>query len=275
MNIHDTVQKSMPLLNASERKVAKIVLSDPYNVIHMTLKKLSIEAEVGDATIVRFCQKIGLKGYQELKLLIAQDLPNCNPSPKVKPDSEIEGIIERVQEVNKYCIEDSAKSVDGNQLEIAADLILNAKKVCCFGIGGSGLTALDAFERFRIIGIDCYGNSDTYYQKFALKGFDKNDVAIGISFSGQKQQTNELLRYAKENGVSTIGITGNLGTTMTEYCDVVLCTSIREAPGGTFITRIAQCNVLDMLFSLIIIKKAKQGGNPGNETLQKFVKDFY
>ena len=49
-----------PSLTKSERKVADFVLEHGGELVHMTLSELARRIGVGEATVVRFCQKIDL-----------------------------------------------------------------------------------------------------------------------------------------------------------------------------------------------------------------------
>ncbi|MGE5594115.1 MAG: MurR/RpiR family transcriptional regulator [Betaproteobacteria bacterium] len=63
-----------PNLAPAEQKIAEFVLANPNDVIYATVTQLAERCGVGEATVIRFCQAAGFKGYQELKLSIARDL---------------------------------------------------------------------------------------------------------------------------------------------------------------------------------------------------------
>jgi D-sedoheptulose 7-phosphate isomerase len=48
------------------------------------------------------------------------------------------------------------------------------------------------------------------------------DVALGISTSGRSRNVLKALRWARENGLHTLGWTGQSATDMDHYCDAVL-----------------------------------------------------
>ncbi|MBW1973626.1 MAG: MurR/RpiR family transcriptional regulator, partial [Deltaproteobacteria bacterium] len=50
----------------------------------------------------------------------------------------------------------------------------------------------------------------------------KNDLVIGISFPRYTKITVEALKYAKEKGIKTIGITDHHLSPLAQYCDYVL-----------------------------------------------------
>ena len=67
-----SIETCYPTFTKSERKVADYILEHRKEGIeHITLAEFSSMLGVGEATIVRFCRKIDLKGFQELKFTLA------------------------------------------------------------------------------------------------------------------------------------------------------------------------------------------------------------
>ena len=52
----------------SEKKVVEAVLDNPEEVLYSSITDLAEKAGVGDTTVVRFCRKVGFKGYQDFKM---------------------------------------------------------------------------------------------------------------------------------------------------------------------------------------------------------------
>ena len=68
-----SIQSKIKLLTGSEKKVADYVLENYMEVLDYTVTELAEKAKVSDATVVRFCRSVGYKGYQDLKINLAQD----------------------------------------------------------------------------------------------------------------------------------------------------------------------------------------------------------
>src|SRR5690349_7335841 len=61
-------------LNRAERRVADIVVDQPVSVVHLAIAEIAGAAGVSEGTVVRFCNSVGCRGYQALKLALAADL---------------------------------------------------------------------------------------------------------------------------------------------------------------------------------------------------------
>ena len=57
----------------SEKKIAKYILNNHKKVVDMTVSELAKESDVSEASVSRFCKRIGVKGFHQLKIGLAND----------------------------------------------------------------------------------------------------------------------------------------------------------------------------------------------------------
>ena len=72
----ERISGRIPFLTKSETKVAQYILEnyDSEELLKYNVSELAKNAEVSDATIIRFCRSIGCTGYQDFKVNVAKDL---------------------------------------------------------------------------------------------------------------------------------------------------------------------------------------------------------
>ena len=117
--------------------------------------------------------------------------------------------------------------IDVQQLQAARELIVNCRetggKIICAGNGGSASiashTAVDLTKAAKVRAITfneanlvtCFAN-DFGYENWLAKALesyaDKGDCAILISSSGKSKNILNAAKYAKENGLSVITLSG-------------------------------------------------------------------
>lgn len=68
MDLLAMISSYFPVLSKSEKKVAQLILSNPDEIENLSINEISTMAGVGESTVVRFSRKIGLSGFQDLKL---------------------------------------------------------------------------------------------------------------------------------------------------------------------------------------------------------------
>ena len=268
-----------PSLSKKEKEIAKYIIENTSKVIYLSITELSDICKAGDATIIRLAQKLGYRGYQELKLALARSLvsPEIELLEDVKPEDDLITIIQKIRSRNVKAINDTTEIVDLENLSKAIDLIVNARKVEFYGVGASGITALDAKYKFLRIGILCDAFVDPHLQAMSAACLTEKDVAVGISHSGATKDTVDSLRVAKSSGAKTICITNFSRSPITEVADVVLLTSSPEAPltSGAIRSKIAQLHVLDLLFTGVAMKIAKKAGEYTEKTAKAVLEKLY
>ena len=70
-DIFETISSQYFQLTHSEKKVADYVLAHRVDAQYMSISELAEECQVADATISRFCRRLGLGSYNTFKLELA------------------------------------------------------------------------------------------------------------------------------------------------------------------------------------------------------------
>jgi DNA-binding MurR/RpiR family transcriptional regulator len=93
-------------------------------------------------------------------------------------------------------------------------------------------------------------------QFVSASNLTEEDVALGISYSGETIDIVRAMEVAKNTGATTICITKFGNTPITKVSDIKLFVSSNEAlfRSAAMASRIAQLNVIDILFSIVTCK---------------------
>ena len=248
-----------PNLRPSEQKVADYILEKPEEVIHLSVTELSNRTGVSDAAIIKFCQRIGYKGYQELKIYLAKELvsPMMEIYGEVAPEDDIRTVKEKIFQINAQALQDTRKILDDEGLEQAVNAIATASKVNIYGVGASGFVALDAQLKLLRIGIQATSFYDSHVQTYLAALLSPGDAALAISDSGNTKDVVRALMVAKEQGAKTICITSAPDSALSKAADIKLYTAATESifRSGAIASRIAQLSVIDVLFLGVALKR--------------------
>lgn len=245
----------------SEKKVAKIVLDKTEDVIYSTITDLSDLADVGEATIIRFCRKLGFKGYQGFKMTLAQEITMNQKNgtillnSPIATEDTIDVIAQKFYNVSERALKETLMLLDYQLLENVADVVKNSKRVFFFGVGFSGISAIEAKFKFMQIGLSSDAYTDNHFMAMVSSTLEAGDVAIGISHSGSAVETVKALKIAKANGATTIAITHHAKSPITKEADYTLLNGSKEGPfqGGAIGTKIAQLFVLDLIYTQVVM----------------------
>lgn len=252
-----------------ERIIADYILQNPEKIIHSTINETAEDLNVADATVFRFCKRLGFKGYQAFKIALASEV--INPIQQIHEEiSESDNektVTEKVFNSNIQTLNHTLEIIDNDSLKAAVDLISNASQVEFFGTGGSSVVAMDAFHKFIRAGIKAFAFMDLHFQLMSASQMTKDDVAVIISHSGTNKDTIKILNTVKKTGAKTIGVTGYPKSPIGQKVDIALFTSSEETEyrSEALSSRIAQLSLFDALYvNTMMLNKEK-----AQQTLRK------
>ena len=262
-------------LSKSEKKVADYIIKSPDQVIYLSVAELAQNSGVSDPTVVRTCQKIGLSGYQELKVTLAQDIvsPLQSIHEEILEDDSIKTVIDKVFQSTIHALTYTRDILRDQNLEAAVQVIMDARKIIIFGLGNSHAIAVDLQHKLMRLGCDATAYTDPHMAAIAGAYVGPGDVAFAISHSGSSKDTVENARLAKENGATLISLT-NIGTTpLSNIADIKLHTASRETRYRivALSSRIAQIAIIDAIYTVIAVrrKSAVEGFRNVEKALEK------
>lgn len=276
-DIFNVINNMYPTFTKSEKKVADFVTQTPEKVLYTSITDLGEMCGVGDTTVFRFCKALKLNGYQDFKMMLAQAIASNSGIDdavvgQVSLDDDVISIGKKALSTNIAALNETFEMLDNASIIKATDMIATAKRIHFFGMGSSGITALEAKQKFMRILPNVEYTSDCHMQYMTAALMDSSDLAIAFSYSGSTKDVIDILKIAKKNGCKTICVTRFAKSQLTSLADVVLLCGSNEGPlqGGSLSTTIAQLYLLDILYLQYFIKhydKAKENKAKTTESI--------
>lgn len=258
--ILNTISSLQNSLTKTEKKIAAAILSQPELLNQCSLSDVAKQLDVGEATFIRFCRTLGFKGYTDFKLELAIELATQNQDNRVLLDTDVseldtaKDIADKLKVSLDSAISETINLLDFDVLEKVVDELRRAKRIFLFGVGSSGLTAEDAKHKLMRIGLqtDAVTNNHFMYMQAAL--VKEGDLVIGISHSGYSEEIVKSLRFSRANKATTVAITHNLRSPVTEEANYVLINGNRQGhmQGDSIGTKMSQLFVLDLIYTLLV-----------------------
>lgn len=259
-----SLQAILDELKPSERKVAQFILKQPEDVVKLSVQKLAELSGVSEATIIRLARSLNMKGYQELKLRIAGDLnkqtAGVGSYQEIMMEGSVESIMQAVSWNNVQSIQDTLSVLSSEEVKRAADALSRARKIDVYGVGASAVIADDIKQKLSRINLWCEAYSDFHAQLTSAVNLTEQDVAFGISYSGQTEDIIQSLTEAKQQGATIISLTKFGSSPVADLASIRLFTSSVEKSvrSGAMASRIAQLNVIDILFIAMVSRKQEE-----------------
>lgn len=212
-------------LNISQQKIADYIIEDPNRVIDQTSKEISEILSLSEASIVRFCQKLGFKGYRDFRLKMAHDQgqESAQPVPQdiTREDSTLE-VVRKVLQSESEDILFTSNMIDEPLMLKVLDLISKCNKLAFFGIGSSAIVASTAKEHFLHYGKMAFAETDHLLQLALANSLEPGDVAFAFSISGTSKLPIRALEIAKQHGAYTICMTQNVASPLAKVAEYII-----------------------------------------------------
>ena len=264
-------------MGKAEKQIADWIMENPGKIISLSIIELAENCKCSEATIVRFSKRLGLSGYQELKISLASEGGGSPVSTHITANDEAYEIYEKVCNDIYMSLEKTKKSLKPDSISKAATAICNAKKIVVFGLGNSASVAMDASHKFLRAGLNAVAYSDNHMQVIAASRLTKGDVAIAISHSGSSKDIVEALKLAKEHGATTIAISNNGKSPILKQADIVLSTTADETQYNILAlnSRIVQLAIIDTLYFYVVYNRSSEALESIKETERSLLSKKY
>ena len=269
MNGTARIRGAYSTLSKKEQRIADYILKQPEQIIHHTINQVADDLDVAESTVFRFCQRVGFKGYQALKIALASDVvaPLQDIHEDITETDTALEIAEKIFSTNGKTIESTRQILEGASLEKTVELFLGARRIEFFGSGGSAVVALDAYHKFVRSGLQVSAMLESHMQLMSASQLTAEDVAVVISHSGASKETLDIAKLLKEKGVPTIAITNYAKSPLSKIADVSLFTVSQETAfrSEALASRIAELSLIDALFTAVMIRR----GDAARASLQQ------
>lgn len=242
----------------SDRVLIEYIKENIEDVVYKPISQISKESGIGEATITRFSKKMGYSGLHDFKVTLSREISGLKNRKIINRSIENdEGVMESARKLfdsNIRILENTFNIIDGNDIEKATDMIINAKKVFFIGIGYSGMTAEDSNYKFSRIGFNCMSLDSSHDMIMMAALMDEDDVVVAISHSGETDEIVKAVSIAKANGARVISVTEDKSSRLRDVSDVSLRyfsgESILET--GSISSKLAQFFVIDLVYTQVV-----------------------
>lgn len=221
----ENIRRHLDSMHNAERKVATFILNNPNLALESNVSETAERSGVSDATVVRFCQRLGYSGFFQMKLRLSHDIAQDRilqiNNGEQKPNSAREKI-----SLIANTILSISQRVSTDTFRRCADAINRSPTVIVVGNGHAKILASDIIYRLIRLGIRCSGGgyAETDFENIHLG--QRGEVAIFVSHSGEDRKTVEEMRLATKSGLTTIAITDASKCPMAQYADYSLSTGV-------------------------------------------------
>lgn len=248
-------------LTPTEAQIARTVISLGDGLRAYSIKELARLASTSVASIHRFCKKLGLSGYKELKIEVARHHASSGaPGAPIdinfpfREHEDARVITPSMLSLYETTIRETADLLDMNAMDRAAKILDHAQSIEIY-TGSHNIYPAQMFEE-RLLSAGkratCPIGSERRV-RLALAS-DQTHAAVMVTYSGRSEQYRRIIQILRERGTPTILIGSWRARRMHTGLDSYLIVSDREDLQNRitqFASHIAVQFVLDTLYSCV------------------------
>ena len=245
----------------AEKKIADFIMEHKKEVVDMTVAELARASSTSDATVSRFCRRLGFKGFQSLKMDLAKEvLEEERDSLQVSNEIHRENLPQSLQNIlaNKMAeMTGTMGMMDADNLETILRILENARIIQFAAVGNTIPVAMDGAFKFNQLGLCAMSGSIWEGQIAQTYNLGPRDAVVIISNSGTSKRLLTLARGARDNGARIIVITNKDSSPLAQISDFKIITATREKllTGEFWFSRIPAMLVIETLYLLLFISK--------------------
>lgn len=253
-------------LQTAEVRVARVVLEQPNVVIYKSASEVGQLASTSSATVIRCAQKMGFKGFHDLKLALANELAvfeqGRTEEERTGGDPRTAVLVE-ITRAGAESVRDAGALVDPDAFDAVVSAIADARRVLFFGVGTSAPLCQDAAYRFSAIGVLAEAPADVHVQQVQARLLTDQDVAVIVSHTGSTRETLAAAAAARATGAVTVAITSFAISPLTEQVDHTIVAGSRELALRleAMASRLAHLALLDALLVAVASRDEGRSAN--------------
>ena len=263
-NIYNRIVTILPSLNGSFEKIAQYFIKNLDNLKFLRTKQIADNCNVSEATITRFIKTLGFLSFYDFKMAIAYYMQQKQPHDSsdfiladIHSNDKLEDIIIKIKSELINTIDVTINFLDLFEIKKAIAAISSAKTINLYSTGNSGISAKHAHLRLYRIGKKTNIYTDPAEMAVTSSLLGKEDVAIGISYSGKSEPVIKAIQYAKEAGATTISITGPVSSPLIRTADIKISTVKREIDNFQIssFSRLSHMIILDIIYAGVAVSQ--------------------
>ncbi len=250
----------IPSLPRAEKAFAQALVENPDAITHLTLAQIAAESNSSEASVIRFCKRMGYHGYMDLKdaFILAMADGSEVHEEEIEESDDISVILKKVFQSNVQTLQNTMVLANEGYTD-ALNAMIGARSIHFFGVGDAYAACQFAFMKFCRLGIPCSAHSDVMLQYTIADNLGPGDVALAVSYEGRSRNVVQAMKIAKKRGATTISITKMNKSPLLKYTDISLFISVSDLTIGRdkATRRVADQFILDVLYLGYITKTKK------------------
>lgn len=245
-------------LTERENDICRYLLEHPEQMEHLSARELGAATFTSAASVTRFCQKLGFRGYPDFKLRFVSELQDARTQQPVdtlliRQRENALTLVRKMTEVTRRAVDETNRALSLEQLIRVSQMLSRAEHVDFYAYDTVACLAEYACNQFYFAGKRAQVYDATNTQGFNALLPAKGHVAIVLSHTGEDARLVSLARLLRRQGTPVVVIANEPDRTLAQCADEYLCAVTSHKTEEFRVSMFASSAkyLLDLLFSLV------------------------
>jgi DNA-binding MurR/RpiR family transcriptional regulator len=223
-------------MSAIERRIADFILENAHLLRDYSSQQLANTLKISQSSVVKFSQKLGFKGYPDLKYSVGEAVArgggnggDKSRSAAIEPDDDSHAAAsERLWHAKTRAEEETRLINPPETLEKLASMLARAGKVYCIGVGEDAIPARVFALRLALIGMATVHEADPVLMTSTLSAAAAGDVLLLYSEHGMHPALLQLGRHFRQRRGKLVSVTRHSANPLRAHADLALLVSAHD-----------------------------------------------
>ncbi len=251
-----TIRSMREGMSAIERRIADFVLDNAHLIRDYSSQQLASALGISQSSVVKFCQRLGFKGYPDLKLAIHEEVvrqPANLTQEQQSPEPQIIKISSTLLQQKWRAVEETLAINANVDLQKFIAWLSSTQQLYIIGIAEDSLVARELALQFMARGYTVISDSDPFSMRLALNSIGEHDLLFIVSSNEQHADLMALAHKARDRHAKVVSVTRLTAKNIHALADLALFVSAndKQAEIAAMLYRFALQHLFDCLYHLL------------------------
>lgn len=244
----------------TEKSIILYLVNNIDHLENLTITSLALETYTSNATVIRFCRKLGFQGFRDFKIQLIKEAELQSKSIAVNPNTpflssdSLPEVGTKIATLISNTLAKTEQNLNYNQIEKTVQMLIKSKRIFIFATGDTYITVSSFTSKMNKVNEYPILANQWDNPAQSIANLTTNDCALFVSYSGRNINFQHYAEYLKELKIPTAIITGNLKSKLVKLCDIAIMIPMEEnfdEKIGVFSSQVSIELVLDIIYSAI------------------------
>lgn len=242
----------------TEQRIVDFVLANREMAQGMTCAQLARASGTSEATVSRFCKRMGFSSYRAFQFSLARDLTRRRGEARVTSEVSLENMGQSLTNILATKVSEltaTIRGIDEDELRRVVDAIAGAGMVEVAAVGNTVPVALDAAFKFNQLGIRCDTSEISEKLSAMALTLRPGDALLVVSNSGKSRRLMRVARVARQRGAKVLLVTGSANSPLARLADHKLLSVNHEGlltTGDFAFSKISTIALIEVVYHFLL-----------------------